>query len=402
MPSPSPAAVAAPPIAVLIAVSALQPVGINMFIPAIPAMRLALDTDTTTIQLAISLYLAATAVAMLVHGPLSDRYGRRPVLLVGLALFVVGSVVCLFAPTVEVLLGARILQAVGSSAGVTLSRAIVRDCYDRDRSASMIGYVTMGMAVAPTLAPGVGGLLSEMFDWRASFAAMSVLGLATFVFAFAALPETNRRAGADVDVAGLTRSFTTLLSIPAFWKYSGTAALASAVFFAFIGGAPHIAAGVLGIGPALYGAYSALIAIGYIFGNFLSGRYAARIGIARMIHVGNVVTLLAPPLMGAAALFDANHPAIFFGAMMLVSIGNGLCLPSAIAGAVSIRPDLAGAASGLTGAFHIGLGAAATVLVGIILDAGLWSGTVWPVLAPMLVAAVLAVVVGQTIPRERR
>jgi DHA1 family bicyclomycin/chloramphenicol resistance-like MFS transporter len=402
MPSSSPAAVAAPPIAVLIAVSALQPVGINMFMPAIPAMRLALDTDTTTIQLAISLYLAATAVAMLVHGPLSDRYGRRPVLLIGLALFVVGSVVCLFAPTVEVLLGARILQAVGSSAGVTLSRAIVRDCYDRDRSASMIGYVTMGMAVAPTLAPGVGGLLSEMFDWRASFAAMSVLGLATFVFAFAALPETNKRAGTDVDVAGLTRSFTTLLSIPAFWKYSGTAALASAVFFSFIGGAPHIAAGVLGIGPALYGAYSALIAIGYIFGNFLSGRYASRVVIARMIHVGNVVTLTAPPLMGAAALLGADHPAIFFGAMMLVSIGNGLCLPSAIAGAVSIRPDLAGAASGLTGAFHIGLGAAATVLVGIILDAGLWSGTVWPVLAPMLVAAVLAVVVGQMIPRERR
>jgi DHA1 family bicyclomycin/chloramphenicol resistance-like MFS transporter len=402
MHSPSPVAVIAPPITVLVAVSALQPVGINMFMPAIPVMQADLATDTTTVQLAISLYLAATAVAMLVHGPLSDRYGRRPVLLVGLSLFVVGSLVCMVAPSIEVLLGARILQAVGSSAGVTLARAIVRDCYDRDSSASMIGYVTMGMAVAPTLAPGIGGVLSEMFDWRASFAAMSVLGLATFVFSFASLPETNRRAGASVDVSGLTRSFTTLLTIPAFWKYSGTAALASAVFFSFIGGAPHIAASVLGIGPALYGAYSALIAIGYILGNFLSGRYAARIGIARMIHVGNLIAFLSLPVMGAAAMLEAHHPAIFFGAMMLVSIGNGLCLPSAIAGAVSVRPDLAGAASGLTGAFHIGLGAGATVLVGVMLDAGLWPGTVWPVVVPMLIAGALAVAVGQTVSRERR
>ena len=402
MNSPSPVAIAAPPIAVLVAIAALQPVGINMFLPAISVMRVDLDTDTTTVQLAVSLYLAATAVGMLIHGPLSDRYGRRPVLLVGLVLYILGSLVCVFAPTIEVLLVARVVQAFGSSAGMTLSRAIVRDCYDRDRSASMIGYVTMGMAIAPAISPGIGGVLSELFDWRATFAAMCVFGVGTFVFALISLHETNPRAGTPIRVGAMLRSFSSLLAIPAFWKFSGTAALASAVFFAFIGGAPHIAPTVLGITPAVYGAYSALLSIGYIIGNFLSGRYAARVGIPRMIHLGNLIALAALPLMGLAAVLGANQPIWFFGAMVLVSVGNGVCLPSAIAGAVSVRPDLAGAASGLTGAFHISLAAATTVLVGALLDAGLWPGTVWPVLAPMLVAGVLAVIVGQFVRGDGR
>lgn len=402
MNSPSPVAIAAPPIAVLVAISALQPVGINMFMPAIPAMRIDLDTDTTTVQLAISLYLAATAVGMLVHGPLSDRFGRRPVLMVGLVLYILGSLVCVFAPTIEILLVARVVQAFGSSAGMTLSRAIVRDCFDRDRSASMIGYVTMGMAIAPAISPGIGGVLSEIFDWRATFAAMCVFGIGTFVFALISLHETNPRAGTPIRFGAMLRSFGSLLAIPAFWKFSGTAALASAVFFAFIGGAPHIAPTVLGISPAVYGAYSALLSIGYIIGNFLSGRYAARVGIPRMIHLGNLIAFAALPLMALAAVLGANQPIWFFGAMVLVSIGNGVCLPSAIAGAVSVRPDLAGAASGLTGAFHISLAAATTVLVGALLDAGLWPGTVWPVLAPMLVAGALAVLVGQFVRGDGR
>jgi len=402
MNSPSPVAIAAPPIAVLVAIAALQPVGINMFMPAIHVMRVDLDTDTTTVQLAISLYLAATAVGMLIHGPLSDRYGRRPVLLVGLVLYILGSLVCVFAPSIEVLLAARVVQAFGSSAGMTLSRAIVRDCFDRDRSASMIGYVTMGMAIAPAISPGIGGVLSEVFDWWATFAAMCVFGIGTFVFAFMSLHETNPRAGTPIRVGAMLRSFSALLAIPAFWKFSGTAALASAVFFAFIGGAPHIAPTVLGISPAVYGAYSALLSIGYIIGNFLSGRYAARVGIPRMIHLGNLIAFAALPLMGLAAVLEAHQPIWFFGAMVLVSIGNGVCLPSAIAGAVSVRPDLAGAASGLTGAFHISLAAATTVLVGALLDAGLWPGTVWPVLAPMLVAGALAVLVGQFVRSDGR
>jgi DHA1 family bicyclomycin/chloramphenicol resistance-like MFS transporter len=402
MNSPSPVAIAAPPIAVLVAISALQPVGINMFMPAIPVMRVDLATDTTTVQLAISLYLAATAVGMLVHGPLSDRYGRRPVLMVGLVMYIVGSLVCVFAPTIEFLLAARVVQAFGSSAGMVLSRAIVRDCFDRERSASMIGYVTMGMAIAPAVSPGIGGVLSEVFDWRATFAAMCVFGVGTFFYALASLHETNPRAGTPIRAGAMLRSFGALLAIPAFWKFSGTAALASAVFFSFIGGAPHIAPTVLGISPAVYGAYSSLLSIGYIIGNYLSGRYAARVGIPRMVHVGNVVALAALPLMAVAATLEAHHPLWFFGAMILVSIGNGICLPSAIAGAVSVRPDLAGAASGLTGAFHIALGATATVVVGALLDLGFWPGTVWPVLVPMLVAGTLAVIVGQFVRSDGR
>jgi DHA1 family bicyclomycin/chloramphenicol resistance-like MFS transporter len=391
-----------PSIGILIAVSMLQPIGINMYIPSIPGMRVAFGTDATTIQLTISLYLLATALAMLVLGPLSDRLGRRPVMLGGLALFVVGSLVCVLAPNVWVLIAARVLQAIGASAGIALARAVVRDVYDREQSASMIGYVTMGMAVAPMVAPAIGGLLDESFGWRASFQAMTGFGVAVLAYAWVALDETNPRGGdsrAAVPAKRLIASFGALLATRAFAVYAGVATVASMVFFAFIGGAPHVSTTLLKLTPSAYGAYFALIAIGYIIGNFFSGRYAARLGLRRMIHAGNVVSLAGIAIAAAFALGEVLHPLAFFGPMLFLSVGNGLTLPSSIAGAVSVRPDLAGAAAGLTGSLQVGLGAVMTVVVGALSDADLLPGTAWFVLIPMLAAAVGALLVALAVPR---
>lgn len=400
MPSPSARPGPVPSIGVLIAVSMLQPIGINMFIPSIPGMRIAFATDATTIQLTISLYLLSTAFAMLVLGPMSDRYGRRPVMLCGLVLFVAGSVLASFASTIGVLLLARVIQAIGGSAGIALSRAVVRDVYDRERSASMIGYVSMGMAVAPMVAPAIGGAFDEQFGWRASFFAMTAFGVLVLVYAGIRLPETRPTSTGTDDFRSLLRGFGTLMRLRTFWIYAGTMTIASVVFFAFIGGAPHAATQLMHLSPKTYGIYFALVAIGYIFGNFISGRYAMRIGIRRMILAGNFLSMIGVVTLAAFAAADVLHPLAFFGTFLLSSAGNGMALPSIIAGAVSVRPELAGAASGLLGSLQVGMGAAATTLVGVLFDIGLMPGTAWFVVLPMLIAGIAAYALAWATPRN--
>lgn len=395
-PQPRPAA---PSVGILVAVSMLQPIGINMFVPSIPGMRVAFATDATTIQLTISLYLVATAVAMLVLGPLSDRFGRRPVLLVGLACFVVGSAAAAVAETMAVLLAARAVQAVGASAGLTLARAIVRDVYDRERSASVIGYVTMGMSVAPMLAPVAGGVIDEFVGWRASFWAMGLFGIAVMLAALPWLPETHVARGTAAGPRALLASFAELLRMRAFWIYTGAVSLASAVFYAFIGGATHVASTVLKLSPSVYGVYFILIAFGYLVGNYLSGRYAARLGLRTMINLGNLVSLASLAAGGALAALHVPHPLAFFGPLLFVTLGTGLALPSGMAGGISVRPDLSGAAAGLMGSLQVGLGALSTVAVGRLFDAGLLPGTAWFVLIPMIAFGIAAAAVGLAAPR---
>src|SRR5918995_517364 len=178
-------------IALLIGVAAVSPLGINMYLPSMPGMARAFGVDYTTIQLTLSLYLAAMAVGQFIRGSLSQRFGRRPVLLIGLLVFVLGSFICLSAQNVGVLIVGRVVQAVGGCAGITLSRAIVRDLYGRNQVASMIAYVTMGMAVAPMIAPTIGGLLETFFGWRASFAFLVGFGGLALLFAYWRLRETN-------------------------------------------------------------------------------------------------------------------------------------------------------------------------------------------------------------------
>jgi len=390
---------AAPSTGVLIAISTLQPIGINMFIPSLPAMQRDFAVDTTTIQLTISLYLLATATIMLLLGPMSDRYGRRPVLLAGLAFFVAGSLLSAIAQSIGLLLLGRVLQAGGASAGIALARAIVRDVYDRERSASMIGYVTMGMAVAPMVTPAIGGLLDEGFGWRASFVAMTGIGAVVLAYAAVAMPETNLRRSAGGGLGALASGFRQLWRERAFRLYAGLAAVSSAVFFAFVGGAPHVAVAMMKLAPSVYGFYFAFVAAGYIVGNFLTGRYAARIGMRRMIVVGCVINLAGVVCAAAPIALGLLHPVAFFAPMLLVGIGSGLVLPSAIAGAVSVRPDLAGAASGITGSVQVGLGAVATTAVGAVTDAGILGDGAWAMLTPMLVFAAIALGFAARAPR---
>lgn len=375
-------------IVLLIVVSSLNPVAINMFVPAMPDIMRGLDTDQATIQLVLSVYLFSTAVAQLVLGPLSDRHGRRPVLLGGLAVFVVASIVCTVAQSIGVLIAARILQGFGGCVGIVLGRAIVRDRYEQARAAAMIGYVMMGFAISPMVGPVIGGLLNDFYGWRSIFGLLATLGLAVTVAAFLFLPETRASAADTTARPGFLGSLAILARLPAFWAYALTCAFGTAVFFSFLGGTPFVAIDMLGMTGTQYGLYFVLVPGGFMLGNFLTGRFSQRWGIFALVVAGSVISLLAVIGMFLAFLAGWYHPLALFLPMYAIGFGNGLTLANALAGAVSVRPDLAGAASGFAGAMQVGAGGVATVVIGALLSA---THSVFPLTICMAVLALLGV-----------
>lgn len=373
-----------PHLTTLVALAALAALNMNVFLPSLPGMARDLRADYALIQLAVSGYLGASAALQLVIGPLSDLYGRRPVVLAGLAIFLVATLGCVLAESVEAFLAWRLL-GTAVAAGMVLSRAVVRDMVGAAQAASLIGYVTMGMSLAPMVGPMVGGWLDQAFGWRANFVLLAVLGAAVLALAAADLGETHRDRGGDFRAQ--MRAYPELARSRRFWGYAAAMAFASGSFFAFLGGAPYVATELLGMSAAQTGFWFGFIALGYAFGNYLSGRFAARRGVNRMVLTGGLVTLAG--MLTACALFAAGlaHPAALFGPVLLVGVGNGLSLPSATAGSLSVRPHLAGSAAGLGGALMIGGGAALAAVTGALLGEG---ASAWPLLWMMTGSATAA------------
>lgn len=379
--------------------SALGPLALNIFLPSMPGLAQQFEVEYGTVQLTLTLYLIGLSLAQLVYGPLSDRHGRRPVLLWGLALFLLGSLICTLAPSIEVLMLGRMLQAIGGCAGLVLGRAIVRDLYDRDRSAAMIGYVTMAMTLAPMLAPALGGYLDIWLGWRSSFAFCSLAGAAVMLWVVLVLPETLAPGGGGEGFSGLLRGYRDLLRSPTFCGYAFQTAFTSGMFFAFIAGAPFVVVTVLGLPPSSYGLWFVVVSAGYLAGNFLTGRFSVRFGVDRMIAAGATIALLGIAAQAVIGWFGLlSLPAIFLP-MAIVALSNGLTLPNGTAGAVSVNPRAAGAAAGLSGALQMLTGAAAAVLVGYGQDL---DPSQYPMIWTMMGSGVLAVASFLVATRFRR
>ncbi|MCO6385561.1 multidrug effflux MFS transporter [Aliihoeflea sp. 40Bstr573] len=350
-----------PHIFTLVMATASSALAMNVFLPSLPAMARHFDAEYSVVQLAVALYLIATAVLQFFIGPASDRFGRRPVLLLCFVVFLAGTLAAIFAPTIEVLLACRILQAF-SAAGMVLSRAIVRDTVGPDQAASKIGYVTMGMTLVPMIGPIIGGFLDELYGWQSTFVLTLAFGLTAFAIIWVDLGETNLRPSSSLFAQ--VRAYPELVRSERFWGYTLTAACTSGTFFAFLGGGPYVASEIFGLSPSQYGFYFGFVSVGYMLGNFLSGRLSSRIGINRMLLMGNLIAAggMTVPLI----LYFAGYvtPASLFVPVMFVGLGNGMTLPNAMAGIVSVRPHLAGSASGLGGAMQIGGGAGLSVLAG--------------------------------------
>jgi len=370
----------------LMAMTAIGPATLNILVPALPGLVTRLGSDTATVQLTLTLYLLSLAAAQLLLGPLSDRYGRRPVVLAGLALSVAASLAAFAAGSIHALIAARVAQAAGASTGIVIGRAIIRDLYERERAAAMIGLVTTAMVIAPMISPLIGGILDTAFGWEAIFLFIAAFSGVVFLWALRVLPET-RPANMAHALGLLVEQWRALLGSAKFHGYVLCAALGSAPFFTFLGGGPHVVVTLMGRTSAEYGLWFAVTSLGYMSGNFTASRLSQRFGIDAMIMAGVVFELIGASLTTLlVATMPAAGPAIIFLPQMVISYGNGLLLPNAIAGAISIRPQAAGAASGMTGFVQMATGAVSTQVVSMAL-AG--AATAMP-MAWMLVIVVVA------------
>ncbi len=389
-----------PTLAVLVAISALQPLALNLLAPAAPALARHYGEGYATIQLTLTLFLLAVALTQLVSGPLSDRFGRRPCVNAGIALFVVGSWLGAVAPSIELLLLARVLQGAGSGSVFALSRAIIRDTASRDESASQIATVTMVMVVAPMVAPWLGGQIETAFGWRMILWLMTLCGAIVLLLTLARLPETAPDLGRRTPLLGVFRAFPDLARDRVFILNVIALSTSSATFFAFIAAAPYIVVETMGRGSNVYGAFFVLNALGYMLGNFAMSRLAVRFGAPRMVYVGILISSVAMTIAVPLALSPDWSPLTLFLPLAINSIGNGMTIPGSTAEGLSARPELAGSAAGLMGALQLGLSALVTVLISALV-------TVWPpslvvLMWVLTVIGLLAIVVGRRGVSPRR
>ncbi len=336
----------------------------NMFLPSLPTMTEHFGTSYGIMQLSVPVYLGISAIMQIFIGPISDKYGRRPVLLGGIAIFILATLGCIFAPTIEIFLFFRMCQAA-IAVGMVLSRAVVRDLYDQDQAASMIGYVTMGMALVPMISPMIGGFLDEYVGWKANFWVFLAIGAVCFWLVWSDLGETA--GGSSKTIWQQFGEYPELFMSPRFWGYCLAAAFCSGSFFSYLGGGPFVGSVVFGLSPFWVGLLFGAPAIGYLIGNGLTGIFAARFGVNRMVLWGCMANFAGTATSLAIFLAGYGTAWSFFGFMSLVGLGNGLVIANATAGMLSVRPHLAGTASGLGGAIMVGGGAGLSAIAGALL-----------------------------------
>jgi len=352
-----------PHILTLVSLAGMAALSMNIFLPSLPGMTAYFDTTYAIMNLSISMYLAFTALLQLFIGPISDQVGRRPVVLISFVIFFIATIGCLLSTSIEVFLIFRMLQAFIVT-GMVLSRAIVRDIVEDEKAASMIGYVTMGMAIVPMFAPAIGGFLNDLFGWKANFSMLLFIGIIIAAFAYFDLGETNNNIS-----KGFSKQFKEypeLFKSKRFWAYCFTTVFASGSFFSFIGGAPFVSTNSFELSSSAFGIYFGVTTLGYVVGSFISGKFSERFGIHFMLLQGSWITALGLCLSLFIFWLGFGSAMVFFGCMILAGVGNGMVLPNANAGLLSVRPSLAGSASGIGGAIMLGGGAFLAYLAGLI------------------------------------
>ena len=356
-----------PSMLMLVLLASISALAMNSFLPSLPNMAEHFGSSTALMGLSVGVYLGTSAIFQILVGPLSDRIGRRTVSLWALIIFSVVSISCVYAPNTFVFMFLRALQAIAACTFV-VARAIVRDTTETQASGSKIAYISMGTAICPMFGPALGGLLDGWFGWEANFWFIGGLGIFILLIAYFDLGET-----VPENTQGFRQQFSEypeLLLSRRFWGYCLASAFGAGAFFAYLGGGPFVGSIVYNLSPEMLGLYFGAPAIGYFFGNFLSGRFTIRFGIDAMILWGLWIIFSGLSLSMVCSYVGYGTVETFFGFMIFVGLGNGLTIPNATAGMLSVRPHLAGTASGLGGAMMIAIGAALSTLAGAFLVPG--------------------------------
>ena len=337
-------------IAVLIALTAIAPLAIDMFLPSMPTMAEEFGVPNSTMQLAVTLFLLAFAASQLVYGPTSDRFGRRPVLIAGLLMFIAGGALALFAASAEMLVAGRIIQGLGGGAGPALGRAMVLDIFGPSRATRIISYMTIVTPLAPAIAPIIGGLLQDFFDWRAVFVTLIAIGVVLLVGYRALLPETNRsRDRSALGALQMGRNYSALLSSRIFFAYALMGGLMFSGQLVFISGSSFVLIDELGLSAGMFGVSFGFVAVGIMCGAWLSGRLVGRWLNARIVLLGSALAATAGTAMVLLAWADIANAWAVIGPMFLVAGGFGIARPPAMAGALIPFPQMAGLASAVLG-----------------------------------------------------
>ncbi len=356
-----------PSMLTLVLLASISALAMNSFLPSLPNMAEHFGSSTALMGLSVGVYLGTSAIFQILVGPLSDRIGRRTVSLWALIIFSIVSISCVYAPNTFVFMFLRALQAIAACTFV-VARAVVRDTTETQASGSKIAYISMGTAICPMFGPALGGLLDGWFGWEANFWFIGGLGFFILLIAYFDLGET-----VPENTQGFRQQFSEypeLLLSRRFWGYCLASAFGAGAFFAYLGGGPFVGSIVYNLSPEMLGLYFGAPAIGYFFGNFLSGRFTILFGIDAMILWGLWIIFSGLSLSMVCSYVGYGTVETFFGFMIFVGLGNGLTIPNATAGMLSVRPHLAGTASGLGGAMMIAIGAALSTLAGAFLIPG--------------------------------
>lgn len=353
----------------LVSVTFIGPLSLHLFIPAMPAVKEAFEVSTGMTQLTMSLAMLSMAFFTVAYGGLSDRFGRKRVLLGGLVLFTCGAAACMLAANLPMLLAGRILQGAGAGCGVVLARAIARDVYGQERVAQVIAYLTAAYVLGPMFAPAIGGQLTTLFGWRALFIFASVVGLVVILAATFAVPET--RAPKAAAPRGVFAGYKALLTRRRFVGFMLQPGLLSAAFYVQATAASFLAAEHLGVNASDIGIWFFAFPIGFMAGSFISGRIGASRSIEFMTMLGGVIGVANGALLVGWLYFGGISMAALYIPGMLVSLAQGLSMPYAQAGAMAVDTELAGSASGAVVFSQFFWPAALQQLTGLLSD-GTW------------------------------
>lgn len=369
----------------LVAITLLGPLTVHTFLPAMPAIQKDFAVSMALAQAGLSLAVATMACATVVYGTLSDRLGRRPVLIAGLALFVAGVAVSAAAPTMSIFLAGRVLQAAGAGCGVVLARAMLRDAYGDAKLAKYFAYLTAAYVLGPMLGPVLGGILMDAFGWRAMFLLALAIGAAILGLVAMRLPETHTRRTRFLGFRSLVRDYGLLLRSTRFLGYTMHTAFSTAGFYALISASAFLIGDVLGESASTFGLYFTLLPLGFMLGNFVSGRLVGRVPLARMVMVGATLAVLVVLGHGWLLFSGPMTAATLLAPGAIMTFTQGLSIPNAQAGAIAVDPRLTGTASGFLVFLQMATAGVFSQIVGI------WSdGTFVPMLVLLFLGNFLA------------
>ena len=353
-------------LALLISLSSFGPLTMSIYTPVMPMIGMDLGAGPDAVKFTLTTYMLGFAVGQLFYGPLSDRFGRRPIALMGVAFFTLTTFGCAFAPSIAGLIGLRILQGLGAASGAVLGRALLRDAYEAKEMPLVMSWIALAMNVSPAIAPSIGGFLGQQFGWRATFWFVGGFSTLLFLALILLLGETNRFRSSKVDVGSLLRGSGEMLRNPRFLGYVLTLGFAFAINFGMLAGTPFILQDKLGFSPREFGLIVLLSVSGFTAGNFANNRLVGRVQPVSILRIAGWFHVVALVVMAALSLAGLQTWWAIIGPHMVLSFGSGMIGPNASAGAVSLYPRLAGTASSWVGLAQMGMGALGTVIVAVL------------------------------------